>query len=362
MPKAVEESTTEGMTAGGHYDAHSEYQRRVIESGDKLMLSAIASLELPAAAETLTLADYGAATGATSVHAMATAVSAIRKQDAERPILVIHNDVITNDFTQLFRNVAGDGSYLRIAGGPVYATAAAGSFFEQVVPTGSVHLGSCSNASHWLREQPQVAIEDGMYYSDATGEARSELAAQAAADWDAFLGARAAELAGGGLFVVQGIGTTDDGRHASASKLLRVMWEVADGLAEEGKLDRSALDEYVLPVYCRSAAEQAAPVGDGGPLEGTLAISSQEVEEVSNPYWEEFERSGDADAYADAYVEFVRGFAESTLLEHLFTPAATGIDPDALCDEYFKRLRDASARDPEAARYEAWIVRTVFVR
>jgi hypothetical protein len=362
MEKPGSEATTEGMTAGGHYDAHSEYQRRVIESGDRMLRPVLASLPLPPDGEALALVDYGASTGGTSVHAMATAVGAIRERDAERPINVVHNDVISNDFNQLFRNIAGEGSYLRIAGGPVFASAAAGSFFEQVVPPASVHLGTCSNASHWLREQPGVSIPDGMYFCEATGDARAAIAEQAAADWLAFLGARAAELAPGGRFVVQGIGSDDEGRRASASRLLRVMWQVADGLAEEGLLDGSHLDGYVFPVYCRSPAEVTAPAAEGGPLAGALTISSHELEEVSNPYWETFEQSGDAGAYAEAYVEFVRGFAESSLLEHLFTPAATGIAPDALCEEYFKRLREATAKDPEAGRYEAWIVRAEFER
>ena len=42
-------TTTSGMEAD--YDAHSEYQRRVVEGGDKLIRELVAALDLPALTE-----------------------------------------------------------------------------------------------------------------------------------------------------------------------------------------------------------------------------------------------------------------------------------------------------------------------
>jgi hypothetical protein len=98
-------------------------------------------------------------------------------------------------------------------------------------------------------------------------------------------------------------------------------------------------------------------VSGGGPLASELEVSSTEVEEIANPYWEQLERDGDRRAYAESYVEFVRAFAESTMVEHLFEPAARSIDPSSLCDEYFRRLEGATVADPAAGRYQAWVVR-----
>lgn len=340
------------MKAAGHYDAHSEYQQRVIEAGEPLIREMIAAADVDPAGGAFTIADYGAGTGATSVHAVKTAVAALREGASDLPVLAVHNDVPTSDFTQLFRNIAGPDGYLDLPGGPVYPAAVAGSFFAQVLPHASVHAGMCSNASHWFREQPRLSTPDGMYLSDATGTARAELAERAATDWRAFLASRAAELAPGGHLLVQGIGTT--GEHVSSARLLRVMWEVAVGLAGDGLLDRDTLDLYVFPVYCRTAEEVQAT--------GLLDVVSCVVDEVSNPYWEALERDGDRQAYAQAYVEFVRAFAEPTMLANLFTPGATGIDPQELSDTFFDRLRAATEADPDAGKYEAWVVRTLFRR
>jgi cyclopropane-fatty-acyl-phospholipid synthase len=355
------DASTAGMKGEGYYDAHSEYQRRVIEGGDPLIRESAAAV-LPAAAEALTVVDYGSGTGATSVHAVRTAIEAIRGRDPSRPVQVIHNDVAGNDFTGLFAKVTGEDGYLGIGGAPIFAGAAVGSFFDQVLPSGTAHLGMCSNAAHWLRRQPEgVDIPGGMYFSDASGDAREALAAQAADDWLRFLTARAAELAPGGRLVVQGIATMADGR-ASASKLLGVMWQAAEELVAEGKLDREALAGYVFPVYCRTEAEAVAPVAEAGPLAADLKLVSAVVEEVANPYWEQYERDGDGGAYAATYVQFVRAFAESSLSEHLFEPGATGVDPAQLCDDYFARLERLTAADPDAGRYECWILRISFQR
>jgi hypothetical protein len=359
------DAVTEGMKAGGYYDAHSEYQRRVVHSGDAAIRELVGTAELDRVRGAYTIADYGAGTGATSADAVRVALQALRRRDAGIPATAVHNDVITNDFNSVFAAAAADDGYLALGGAPVYPMAAAGSFFTQVAPDGSVDLGLCSNASHWFRDQPSAAPPDSMWFSDAPADVRAKLAEQAAGDWSAFLAARTAELAPGGRLLVQGIGRTevDDGsERVSAARLLQVMWEVASGLADDGKLDRDALERYVFPVYCRSAEEAAAPVSEGGALAGELELASATVDEVANPYWEVLERDGDRDAYASAYTAFVRAFSESTLTLNLFGPAARGIEPKALCDEYFDRFQAATAADPEAGRYEAWILRVAFAR
>jgi cyclopropane-fatty-acyl-phospholipid synthase len=355
------DASTTGMKGEGFYDAHSEYQRRVIEAGDELIRDAAGSLK-PGSGGPITIVDYGSGTGATSVRAVETAIAAIRKAGADRPLEVIHNDVPDNDFTQLFRNVAGTDGYLQAEGGPVYALAAAGSFFEQVIPDGSADLGMCSNASHWLRHQPSARIPDGMYFCEAAGGERESIADQAAEDWLSFLSARARELRPGGRLVVQGIGSDDSGERVSASRLLRVMWRAADQLAGAEMLDRQTLEDYVFPVYCRSPAEARRPLEPGGELAGELEVITERLDEVPSPYWEAYERSSDAGAYADTYVEFVRAFAESTMLANLFKPGARDIDPAELCDRYFDTLRGICTETPDEGRYEAWILRLVIAR
>jgi hypothetical protein len=140
------------------------------------------------------------------------------------------------------------------------------------------------------------------------------------------------------------------------------MSAVALELSESGSLDRAVLGEYVFPVYCRSAAEARAPIEDGGPLAGSFEVVSLASHEVANPYWEMLEESGDRDAYASTYTAFVRAFSESTLERGLFSPGAIGIDPKALCDEFFAAFERATAADPEAGRFEAYVLTVILAR
>jgi len=360
------DASTSGMKGRGYYDAHSEYQRRVIEGGDQMIRSLVHALDLDRGGHVLRIADYGAGTGGTSVHAVKTAITAVRERDSETPVLAIHSDLPTNDFSQLFRIAAGRDGYLRLDGGPIYAAAAAGSFFNQVVPSESVDIGMCSNASHWFRDQPQVRIAEGIYFPDARGDARRTLAEIAAADWLSFLEARSLELVVGGRLLIQGIASVETGEgepeRISAAKLLRVMGEVAETLVGDGMLDRELLDRYVFPVYCRTTAESTAPLSGCGQLENAFEVASTTIEEVPNPYWEAFLHDGDAEAYAKAYIEFVRAFAESTMVAHLFEPGAIDAAPEDICEEYFDRLRAATAAKPEAGLFEAWVLRLELVR
>jgi hypothetical protein len=349
-----------GMKGEGFYDAHSEYQQRVIAAGTASIREAVASLMLGAVNGPVTVADYGAGTGSTSVSAVHTAIRALRARDGTVAVVAVHNDLPTSDLGSVLELAAASGGYLDEPG-PIYSTAAAGSFFGQVVPDACVQLGLCSNASHWLRRQPDVGPVDGMYFSAAQGPARQALALQAAEDWQAFLAARAAELAPGGRFVVQGIATEDSGQ-VSAAGLLEQMWTVALALADDELLDPDLLAGYVFPVYCRSEAETVAPLEPDGDLVGQLTVVSTRVEEIPNPYWEQLEREGDRHAYAKSYADFVRAFSEGTLMRELFVPAGRNLEPGALCDEFFDRFERATATEPSTGRYRAFVLSTILAR
>ena len=348
------------MKGAGFYDAHSEYQQRIILAGEAAIRETVASVVLDGISGTFTIADYGAGTGSTSVLAMHSTIRAVRVREATRPLVAVHNDLPTSDLSSIFELAAAPGGYLDESG-PIFSTAAAGSFFGQVVPDDSVHLGLCSNAAHWFRQQPDVGPVDGMFFSAAKGEARQLLAAQAAEDWCAFLTARAAELARGGRLLVQGTATADASR-VSAADLLDQMWRVCLELTDDELLDSGSLARYVFPVYCRSEKEVAAPVQQGAALVAQLALVSSKLEEIQNPYWEQLERNGDSAAYAGAYSAFVRAFSEANLTRDLFSPGARGIEPSELCDEFFRRFEDRTKTQPAAGRYRAYVLSSVFSR
>ena len=360
-------TTTEGMKAGGYYDHHSEYQQRVAATGAELIRDAVTRVTPLQKGESFVIADYGCSTGKSSAASMRTAVDAVRAAEPERAIAAIHNDVPTNDWNTLFANVAADpDGYARAAGPPVVPMASAVSFFDAATTAGSVHLGMSFSAAHWLRTQPTVSVP-GFYQCEATGDARDSLAAQADADWTRFLTMRALDLAAGGRLVVQMVGTATSAPPAepqvTARALLRAMAEVAGTMADEGLLEPAAVDAYVLPVYARSIDEARRPLeAAGSDLAAAFEVETVRTDAVANPYLDAWKQDHDAAAYGKSYAAFVRGFTESSLREHLFTPGTRGLPVDELLDDYFARLEARFAADPEADAFEDWTLTVVVAR
>jgi hypothetical protein len=331
----------------GDYDAHSQYQRAVADTGSQRIRDCVGAVPVGGTAP-FVVADYGCATGANSSSAMQTAVDAVRAE-GHRVVVALHNDLPTNDWNRLFANVSAtpDEDVLHLA--------SAVSFFRPAAPAGSVHLGMSFSAAHWLRDQPDVSVPDGCYFCEATGAARAELAKLADADWTTFLRARAADLAPGGRLLVQMVGT-DDAGDVTARRLLRAVCETADGMVDDGLVDRTALRRYLLPVYARTVEEARRPVARSD-------VPFTEVEcrtdPVANPYLQRWRSDHDAGRYATDYAAFVRGFTESSLRAHLFAGAP---DVDRAVDELFRRLAARFRADPERDRFEDWTLTVVLAR
>ena len=208
---------------------------------------------------------------------------------------------------------------------------------------------------------------EGVYFCDATGQARAMLEAEAEADWTAFLAARAADLAPGGRLLVQMVGTAPSagaaGPRVTGRLLLRAMGEVAAQMAREGALDPAAVARYLLPIYARTPAEARRPLEDpGSPLRGAFDVEACRIDEVPNPYLDAWRADGDADAYARSYAGFARAFTESSLREHLLAPGAAAADVDRLADDFYARLTERFAADPERDRFEDWTLTVVLAR
>jgi hypothetical protein len=344
------------------YDAHSQYQRAVADTGTARIVDCVDAVTI-GEHETFVVADYGASTGGNSMAAVRSAVQAVRKRRLDQPVAALHNDLPSNDWNTLFRNVESSPDSYRAVDGPAVVTlASAISFFEPAAPSGSVHLGMSFSAAHWLRTQPSIAIPEGFYFCEATGDARAALAEQADRDWTAFLAARAADLARRGRLLVQMVGTDADG-NVTARKLARAMAEVAGEMARDGRLDADAVERYIIAAYARTVEEARAPyAAPGSPLHDSFTEIECRTDPVPNPYLIKWEADHDATAYAKEYAAFVRGFTESSLREHLFKPGVKDGNIDGAIDDYFARLTARFAADPERDQFEDWTLTVVLQR
>jgi hypothetical protein len=120
-----------------------------------------------------------------------------------RPIPVFHVDQASNDFNALFGVLDADPDRYVLEDPNVFYSAIGRSFYENVLPLGSVHLGWCSYAAVWLSKVPTL-IPGHFIVFRSTGPVREEFDRQGAKDWEAFLSLRARELVARPSTITQG--------------------------------------------------------------------------------------------------------------------------------------------------------------
>ncbi|WP_157970816.1 hypothetical protein [Nakamurella deserti] len=275
------------MEGGGRYNRHASAQAASARFGlDALAAAAGTAPRDPAGV--VTVVDYGASEGRNSLLPMTTAVEAIRRRHgAAQPIRVLHTDLPDNDFSSLFRTVAADGGYRRPG---VYSAAIGRSFYEQLVPDASVGLGWSAIAVHWLSGVPGPL--DGFWFTTADAGQYATWAAAAAADWRAFLRARAAEmLPGARLVVVVGTAGGDGrGRRSGAERAMDEIGRGVDVLHDEGLLRDGDREAMVIPAWYRTADEWRAPFDDP---EMDLDLEQLELVDIGDPLWDQTRSGGD---------------------------------------------------------------------
>jgi hypothetical protein len=292
-------------------------------------------------------------------------IEAYRRIDPQGAMVVRHCDQAGNDWNALFALVFGSGGYQGDGSG-IRTEAVAGSFYTQLASPGSIALGTCFSASHWLSRALAPYSPGTAWFADLQGEARREFAAFARADWTRFLRCRAAELRPGGMIIVSTFGSVPDdseinGVRSSARKLYRAIYHVANGMVSDGVLEASSLDHFVFPLWLPTAEELVAPVNDEPDLQAAFEIVEAFVTAAPVHPNDVYEDSlGDPVIYARLYAGYIRGFAESTLRLHLFGPSATGTaDVDTCVEEFFARLTRCYEAEPGRHASETMIATLV---
>jgi hypothetical protein len=190
------------MEGNGAYNKHAKLPADGAALALPLLEKAIREVKLDPGDESIVIADYGSSQGKNSLAPMQVAISRLRKRiRPNRAISIFHIDQPSSDFNSLFEVLDADPNRYGVDEPEVYSAAIGKSFYEKVLPSGSVHLGWSSYAAVWLSRVP--ALIPGHFISIcSTSTVHAEFERQAAQDWEAFLTLRARELRPGGQLVV----------------------------------------------------------------------------------------------------------------------------------------------------------------
>jgi hypothetical protein len=285
------------------------------------------------------IADYGSSQGKNSLAAMAIAIQNLRPRlQKDRPILVFHVDQPSNDFNSLFEVLSSDPDRYSLHDANVFPCAIGRSFYEQVLPSASVHLGWCSYAVVWLRRIP-CTIPGHFFPAFSTGTARAAFEGQAAEDWVTFLSCRASEMRHGARLVVVLPDLPNEGQRGFA-KMMDDANAVLREMVDEGAITAEERAQMTLGAYPRSKDDLFAPFAAKGRFEG-LTIEDFEVATLPDAAWADYQRNGDKEAMASKNALFFRAVFMPSLAAAL-TRVRSG-DSEAL-RSFADRLQDGLTR------------------
>jgi hypothetical protein len=369
------------MKGGGYYDRNSSIQASTNATAIPLIQKAIEEMDMPAAGQAFTLVDYGSSEGKNSAEAVASAISSLQKIRGDEPISIVHNDLFTNDFNRLFYNIYQnpEASYLfrsapsssdssAISGQRqknVFVTASGTSFYEQVMPSSTVHLGISAWAAQWLSQSPAIRMNH-IYYAGAEGENRQRFAEQAAKDWLQFLTMRTNELVSGGKFVMTLPSQVSD-PNALLEQVRSTPETMNNKLQEmvaEGLIDRDVYENFIFPYYFRTLDEALEPlISKTSPLSQKVSLDSSLVQAIPCPMFAEYLRTKDKAVYANAYVSWLRAWSEPILAKGIFSRSASSeSDAFRMIDDFYGRIQETVEADPLAHIFKVEACFLVFTK
>lgn len=297
----------------GDYNKHSAPQRMALEHTLPLLEQAalmVCSNTSFNVSDSFTVADYGSSHGGNSLRPMSVIIESVRKNtSANQTIGIYHTDLPHNDYNTLFRTLhESQKSYLKYASedAPILTFATATPFFQQILPTGSVHLGFSSSATHWISCFP---CEVQQLYTVAAPEPERALwRKQAAVDWEKFLQARTIELAPGGVLVLANLFMDDNGDYTTR-ELGFVMDNVISEMLENNMIDSKAARRFSHPSYFRTLKEHIDPL----PCHN-LTLRTAFSRHIQNPIYNEYKELDDWEGFGKAMVNWAKQWAHVALL------------------------------------------------
>jgi S-adenosylmethionine-dependent carboxyl methyltransferase len=343
---------TTGMKGEGYYDRHSAAQGAAIGQIADDLRRAAATVALPPKPTPITVLDLGSSEGRNAIGSMRVAIEVLRGR-TDQPIQAIFSDLPSNNFNQLFTNLAAAGPLAA----DTFASATAGSFYGPLMPPGSVHIATCFTAIVWMDRLPAEPVRDFVIYRRpepprtglTTSPAQSAaFRQQGDADLQAFLVHRALEIVPGGKLILTV--PADDAHGRCCDGLYDVINDACLDLVAANRVTCAAYERFTIPVYFRTLPEVLAPLqSPDSALREAFTVDRAETLIVPTPFMEAFRRMGDVKAFASAYTGFIRAFTEPVA-----RAALAGPDGDTgIIDALYTRMRQRLEAEPEryAFRY-----------
>lgn len=296
--------TTKGMTESYNRDSRTQ-QEDLAQSLDTLLGSIVATVE--EGRQQYSIVDYGCSLGANSIFAMSRLIRHIHEHKSISRFSAYHNDLPTNDFNALLKNLGSSvHDYRRIPDCQVFVQLLPSSFFQQVLPDQRVDLGFSMAAVHWLNRIPSGKYNNAVFLSDANEQDRTDLLNQSAKDLQLFAKARTKEIKPGGLLFIAALASKAGAsgiREVSTADLFVVVKKILTQLVADRLLSQEAMNDFVFPVVPRTKEEFLKPFMIGE-LSGDWHCLHSSIEDGIAVNYDAYKKHRDVKRYEAEYTRF----------------------------------------------------------
>lgn len=341
------------MKKGGYYSQHTQGATHVIDRAGVNILDRLSKMNVSKENRPFSIVDYGAADGGTSLGLMSKIVQSLRARTEKRDITVTYTDLPHNDFSALFRLVHNRSnnseSYLPQYKN-VYVLGSGTSFYHQVVPDSTVDIGFSATAMHWLSGLPGP-ISNHVHAVGAVGAERQTYLDYAVKDWETILLHRAREMVAGGVLVMANFCIDEKGRHLGNTEG-RNMFDTFNRLWLElqrcGVIDLAEYEATAFPQFYKTIEQYCAPFKnpDSAVCRAGLRLLDAYTGITKCPYRAEFNRVGDVNAFADAYVPTLRSWSE-TVFRGSLSSERNDRESAEIVDRFYKNYQSLVRSEPE---------------
>jgi len=305
------------MSGGGLYSLATIGAKDVIDAATPLVTKAIKETNLDDNLNAFVLSDMGCADGGTSLNMVRSAIKTINTQQSSLPVQVVYADQPRNDFNALVKIINGLTDFKTYLDefDNVFPTFAGTSFYKQILPPNTLHIGFSATAMHWLSAKP-TNISNHVHAVGAQGKELAAFQNHARNDWAAILRHRANELRSGGHLVLVNFCRDQQGRYLGNTDGIN-MFDTFNQIWQQ-HVDNKVItqEEYVnmtLPQYYNNVEEFSAPFNDTNSevSKAGLRLAHIETRVVDCPFKVDFQRHGDAKKFAHDYIPTIRTWNES---------------------------------------------------
>ena len=247
--------------------------------------------------ESIRIADFGCSEGYNSMVIFGKALEEFRV-NSSRPIFILHTDLPDNNWVVFFHTINdSECSYHNLEN--VFYSAVGKSFYRQLAPPNSIHVGFSAFALHYLsKAPPRTGPEIELLYPEASVQAISDVSAN--------LSLRIQELVVNGTLTIIVAGREVSGPY----KLLDLYMQPAKNLAKKGILKEEEIRNYFWPSYQLDRNEWNEILKK---FEGKVEVRSFKIEKSVCPFYIEYINGGSFEVYKEKLLGFVSVLTKNPL-------------------------------------------------